>query len=149
MVEYYLYWSVWDRWDVPLLGEPIAILLVGTTEKFEDVWCITLLGKVCAAYFTDKNTVYVLKFKNSCVLFYTVWVQPGPHKKWCRESLLGQPPGCVYASVSDSFRAQQWNFIFHTWSEEEVVSSILKYKWMHFQFTTNSVFLKLTRDDKI
>lgn len=39
------------------------------------------LGKVCAAYFTDIDTVYILKFKNSCVLFYTVWVQPGPHKK--------------------------------------------------------------------
>ena len=43
---------------MPLLGEPIAVLLVGTTEKFEDFWCITLLGKVCAAYFTDKDTLH-------------------------------------------------------------------------------------------
>jgi hypothetical protein len=75
--------------------------------------------------FTDLHNIYILKSKNNGVLFYTVWVQPGPHKKWCGESIFGQPSRCVYASRTDTFRAQQWNYIFHTWSEEEVVSSIL------------------------
>lgn len=102
---------------------------------------------LCCIFYRYRHCL-LMKFKNSCVLFYTVWVQPGPYKKWCRESVLVQPPRCVYAWRSYSFRSQQWNFIFHAWSEEEDVSSILKYKWMHFQFTTNNVFLKLTCDNK-